>query len=169
MPDVWLVWNGEVLRPSAPDDKTRLAKLRLNAPLKFSFSEKRSLQHLNMFFAAIRQAHDNWPESHSFQPDSPEHLRAWLLCKAGYRDTLVHEVKDGADPVWLADTIETSMRILKGHSFVVHDHNRVIVITPKSIAFAKLKQSEFNEISQDVSDVLHAEIGISLNDLKEAA
>jgi hypothetical protein len=50
MPDVWLVWNGEVLRPSAPDDKTRLAKLRLNAPLKFSFSEKRSLQHLNMFF-----------------------------------------------------------------------------------------------------------------------
>jgi hypothetical protein len=37
------------------------------------------------FFGVIKAAFLHWPEKHEFQPEDPEHLRAWLLCRAGYK------------------------------------------------------------------------------------
>ena len=165
----WIRRIGDVLHPVSKDDKEKCQELGEGVTIEVAAKMPRSSDHHRFFFAAIAEACSNWPETHSFQPDSPEHLRAWLLCKAGYRTTTKHEVMQGFDPRVMADIIEASINQTGGFGFVVHYQNYIAVLTPKSIAWAKLDQKEFTQISNDVSAVLAKEINLSLDDLKREA
>jgi hypothetical protein len=117
------------------------------------------------FFALINAAFHHWPESHEFHPDNSEHLRAWLLCKAGYRDVATFELPETDDPVMMARMMEFAERLLehagderrkfgrwRGSTFYVHQ--------AKSIAWDKLSQKEFSPIREAVEEVISAEIGV---------
>lgn len=45
----------------------------------------RSIDQHRRFFGLVRAVFHHWPETEKFQPDNEEHLRAYLLVKAGHR------------------------------------------------------------------------------------
>lgn len=122
------------------------------------------------FFALIRKAFDQWPETHEFTPDNPEHLRAWLTCKAGYRDsTPIHLPEEATESmrVLFRLGLEAAIRAANGYAFVTPYRDAVAVHTPKSIAWDKLNQREFGALRTAVEDVIKAEIGLDADQLLE--
>jgi hypothetical protein len=132
-------------------------------------TKHRSSPDHRRFFAVIQRAFEHWPEAHeTFAPESPEHLRAWLLCKAGFRE---------ATPIMLPDdatdhmrglfrlAIEASVRAAGGYAWVVPYQSGAAVVKPKSIAWSKVGQSEFSEIRSAVEEIIAAEVGVTADEL----
>jgi len=127
----------------------------------------RSLPDHRRFFGLIRAAFHHWPESHEFQPDNEEHLRAWLLCKSGYRDVVSIPI-DGEHPAvarLACLAAESAIKAAKGHAFVRPYASGLAVISPRSIAFDTLSQKDFSPIRQAVEDVITAETGSDCDQL----
>ncbi len=164
--EFWIVRHGNEIKPSTPVDVEHIQELPEGQALKVSTNAHRSLRHHRLFMAAIAQAWVNWPESHEFKPQSFDHLRAWLLCKARYCNITTHELDSPHIAEVMVDVINQSLTQSSGYGFAVYSNNLVYVLTPKSIKWSKLPQKEFNKISQKVSDVLKAEIEMSLDDFK---
>lgn len=129
----------------------------------------RSLPDHRRFFGVIRAAYHHWPEAHEFQPDSAEHLRAWLLCKAGYRDVTSIPVEFAEDQPALLRLValaaEGAVKAAKGYAFIRPHGAGLAVFSAKSIAWDKLKQSQFHEIRDAVEHVIEAETGLKPDDL----
>lgn len=120
------------------------------------------------FFALIKAAFDQWPENHDFTPDSAEALRAWLTCKAGYRNSTPVMLPDEADDhmkLLFRLGIESSIRAAGGVAFVVPYRDGVAVISPKSIAWDKISQKDFGAVRSAVEDVIKAETGLDPDQL----
>jgi len=129
----------------------------------------RSPQDHRRFFAVIRAAYTHWPESHEFQPDNAEHLRAWLLCKAGYRDVSTIPCEFAEDqPALLrlvAIAAESAVRAAKGYAFLRPHGGGIAVFSAKSIQWAKIDQKEFNKVREAVEEVIEAETGLKPDQL----
>lgn len=128
------------------------------------------------FFALIRAAFYHWPQAHDFQPDSEEHLRRWLTCKAGYRENVPILLPEDADDTTLSMfklAIEAAISASHGEGFVVPYRSGVAIVRAKSIAWAKIGQKEFAEIRSAVEDVIKAETGFEperlLKEMESAA
>lgn len=137
-------------------------------------SKPRSSEDHRRFFALISAAFSQWPEAHEFQPDSPEHLRAWLLCKANYRDTTTIPVEYAEDQPGMLKlvllTAEAAIKAAKGYAFVRPHGHGLAVFSAKSIAWDKIDQKKFNGIRDSVSEILETELGVSADRLlKEKA
>lgn len=131
------------------------------------------------FFASIAAAHLHWPENHSFQPESPSHLRAWLLCKAGYHKVDVVEIPDDLLDDLPQDVQHVVLNIL---GVIVHKsievakaddefaferahNNTIAVFKPRSIAFDTLDQKGFGTLREAVEEVIEGELGVSVDQL----
>lgn len=165
--EVWLKRVGQTLIPATQRDSDALLKCPEGAVLKFKTSGHRSSKHHRLFMGALASACFNWPESHEFKPQSFDHFRAWILCKIRYCNTQTHELKTAEMAERLAEIIQAALNQSEGFGFAVYSNNLVYVLTPKSIKFEKLPQDEFNKVSQRVSDILKAEIQMSLDDFKQ--
>ncbi|GJM01929.1 MAG: hypothetical protein DHS20C08_04300 [Rhodomicrobium sp.] len=167
--EVWLKRVGQTLIPATQRDSEALLKCPEGSVLKFKTSGHRSLKHLNFFFAALAKALMNWPEAHEFQTKRVDRFRAWLLCKAGeeYREHLKYVCSSEDTAIEMTSIFNDVLEHLAVNSFAVHSGNKVWVLRPVSIAFEKMKQDEFNKVSQRVSDVLKEEIGMALDDFKK--
>lgn len=130
----------------------------------------RSPQDHRRFFAMIHATFHHWPENHpEFQPDSAEHLRAWLLCKAGYREVTTIPVEFAEDqPAVLrlvALAAEGAVKAAKGYAFIRPHGSALAVFSAKSIAWDKLDQSQFHDIRNEVEAVIEEETGLKAADL----
>lgn len=126
------------------------------------------------FFALIAAAYHQWPELHDFQPDDAEHLRAWLLCKAGYKDTAVFDLPDTDDPVMLAQMMAFAEQLLDNAGDSRHTFGRWIGSTmyvhkARSIAWDKLSQKGFAPIREAIEDIVSYEIGVPADQLLREA
>lgn len=130
--------------------------------------KRRSVPDHRRLFALIKQAFDNWPEAHEFTPENPDHLRAWLVCKAGWRDTTAYDLGDKADAAVVAIALEAGIRAAKGTGFVRVHGRSVAVITPKSMGFLAMGQAEFGLLRDAITDIIKAETGIDA-EAREAA
>lgn len=135
----------------------------------------RSVDQLRRFFGVLRAMYRHWPESAEFQPENEEHLRAWVLIKAGHKEFTDVPVAFAEDEPGLtkltAVAIEAAVRASGGFAFIrPHpDGGMVRVYKPKSIAFAKTGQAEFNALNDAVEEVYRAETGLDPEQvLKEA-
>ena len=116
----------------------------------------------------IRAAYFHWPENHKeFRPHSPENLRHWLLCKAGYRETKFIEFPDGAGHLRkdLLDMVEASIRAAKGTAFVAIYKDGIAVHSPISMSFATMTQHTFGLVRDKIEHVIIAETGMRPEDL----
>lgn len=122
----------------------------------------RSVPQHRRYFAAIKAMFHHWPDGHDFTPDSPEHLRAWLQIKAGYRE--VHELDvdlDDAKAIAAAAMIASvAMRQAGTYGFIRLHKGRLVLFLSKSIAFDKLSHKAFCELDNAVADVFKAETGL---------
>jgi len=122
--------------------------------------KRRSVPDHRRLFALIKQAFDNWPEAHDFQPENAEHLRAWLVCKAGWRETTSYDLGEKADADVVALALQAGIKAAKGTGFVKVHGRGVAVITPKSMDFRSMGQAEFGLLRDAISDIIKSETGI---------
>jgi hypothetical protein len=144
---------------------------------KKALAAPRSLPDHRRFFGLIRAAFFHWPEDHpDFVPDTEEHLRAWLLCKAGYRQVTTIPIEDIDDPAvvqTIAVAASAAIKAAGGYAFVRPDSGAIRVFSAKSMNFETLDQKRFNAVRNAVEDVLKAELGIDpdtlLDETEQAA
>lgn len=123
----------------------------------------RSLPDHNRFFALICAAFQQWPEDHDFEPRDHDHLRKWLLCKAGFFSVKTFELPDG-DPVMMARMMEFAETLMENAGdddrFGRWRGRTLAVFQARSMAFESLGQKEFAEVRTAVEDVIKAETGL---------
>jgi hypothetical protein len=113
----------------------------------------------------------HWPDSHEFRPDSPEHLRAYLLCKAGHRKVREINVAYSDHNPQLAKltalAIEAAIKEAGAIAFVRPDAvgGRVAVYTPKSVNWTECNQKDFAKVAEAVEQIIEDAIGIKADDL----
>lgn len=128
--------------------------------------DDRSYQHLKLFFGAISAAFDNWPEVYERQFRTPEELRAWLICSAGPEWREVAQIPGRNSPEVVLEIVQTVIDMLHGLAFPAVYNGNVAVTKPISIAYKKLQQKKFNDLSNGVSQTLIDVMGVSLDDFK---
>lgn len=134
----------------------------------------RSLPQLRRFFAVLRAMYRHWPDAAAFRPESEEHLRKYVLCKAGHRDHTDIPVEFAEDQPAITKlaslAIEAAIVAAGAFAFVRPDSNggRVRVYRAKSIAFDKLGPAEFNRLNDDVEAVYTAETGLNPDEVLKA-
>lgn len=129
-------------------------------------AKPRSVEQLRRFFGVLRAMFAHWPERCEFRPDNEEHLRKWVLIKAGHRDTTDVAVPFAEDQPGLtklvAVAVEACVRGAGGYAFIrPHPEGGLLrVFKAKSIAFDKLGQADFNKLNDEVEVVYAHETGL---------
>lgn len=122
--------------------------------------KRRSVPDHRRLMALIHQAFTSWPEAHDFQPESAEHLRAWLICKAGFRHATPIQFGRDVEPDVMVLAMTAAIRAANGVAFVVPHGTGVAVISPKSMSFRAMGQAEFGLLRDAITDIIKAETGI---------
>ena len=121
----------------------------------------RSHQDHKRFFAMIDAAFHHWPHSHEFEPDSSEHLRSWLLCKANYRTNTLITIDDPAHMQQAMRGAEAALNAAGTYAFIRPARDGCAVVRAKSIHWQTLGQQAFGKLREDVETIIHAELGMS--------
>ena len=125
----------------------------------------RNRERHNLFFAILGPALAQWPESHSFQPMSQEHLRAWLLVEAGWCTTRDLEI-GGPSKQHAANALRFFMDSADGHRFFSMTAKGIRERKPKSIAWGKCREAEFQTIMNTSAQIIEEAIGVPIEQLK---
>lgn len=125
-------------------------------------TKPRSIDQHKRFFAVVKAAFDNWPHAHKFQPDNAEHLRAWLLVRAGHHTVKTFYLSDeAAEYARLIPVIVQTM--LHKHAWCRAEGNKLDVCVPLSIAIHgehAIGHQLFCKINDDVDEIIRAETGL---------
>lgn len=135
-------------------DHDLAATLPANGKVRAKITQPRSVDEHRWFFAVIAKAFENNRAGPS--PDecpTPEHLRAWLLIKAGHCDTQTFEPQAVTAPVvrWMKQVQPMTF-------WSVTRDGHIIARTAKSISFSKADEALFNPIANRVIDIIIEEV-----------
>jgi hypothetical protein len=131
-------------------------------------SKPRSLPQHNRFFALIAATYNHWPEGKNFRPQNAEHLRAWLLVKAGHFVVNTFDCGEKAEALAVMIPVITAT-MLKKHSWAKSDGNLLHVCVPMSIDFNTVSQADFAKLCGDVEDVIVSYTGLQIADIMRQA
>lgn len=132
----------------------------------------RSWEQLKFYHSGIKEAHDNWPESHEMQFDDVGDFRRWVQMYSGapkfpYRHHISCHQEGVAAPETLAAAIHGSLLAAGVNPIVVTKGEQAWVIWSKSIAVDKMNHNEFNALCNDVFDFIEEQSGIRIQVRKE--
>jgi hypothetical protein len=125
----------------------------------------RNVARHNLLFAILKPALHQWPESYEFQPMSQEHLRAWLLYKSGWCTTKELYIGGPAKNMAVM-AVKHFLAPEERHRFFTSTAKGIREYTPRSIAWNKCKEAEFEEILNSTADLIESIIGVRIGDLK---
>ena len=122
----------------------------------------RSVEQLKRFFAVLHSMYHHWPDTCEFQPHNEEHLRAWVLCAAGYgeimRTTQIPDIPDEGLREIVRNVVTQAYTSSK--TFPRWKGNTCVEYAPKSIAFNNMGQAKFNALNDAVEEIYRAETGL---------
>lgn len=128
----------------------------------------RSLEQLRRFFGVLRAMYHHWPEKvEEFQPHSEEHLRKWILCKAGH-GTVVQTLTmpRTSNPSLMAALMSFAEQLLEiDNRFGRWKGSTLAIYEAKSIAFHKLGQAEFNKLNDEVEAAYKEVTGLDADEV----
>ncbi len=126
------------------------------------------------FFAMVKAAYLNWPETSEFKPSNEETLRAYLLIRAaGHTNVAEVEIPESyaaseTSRSAFRAAVEGACRSLSGptgyHELRVGDR-ALQVITAKSIDYANVGRREFNRIREAVELFLETTLNVTADQL----
>lgn len=135
--------------------------------------QPRSEKQHKAFFHMIRVAAEAWPEKYEFQPDGltetgrRDHLRAWLLCKAGWRRLIGQPLEPNAGPedmVRFWSALLYAAQVEKVIAFPVYDEatGRRYGVAPKSIAEGECDPVDFRQVFEEVKFLIEEITGVTI-------
>lgn len=134
---------------------------------------ERSKEHHNFFFAVCATAYKNWPETHAFQPNNAEHLRAWMLVEIGWFQEIDVNLTELAGAKAIAEratvlAIKSASRLLdKPVIKIIRTDTGVKLIAPKSIARAKCSAKDYDWICEKGVNELAHHVGVPVDLLRQ--
>lgn len=162
---------GRALVPADADAEAEISRLPVGDVIDVKVAKKRSNPHHRFYFGLIKAAFECWSEAHDFQPDDVAHLRKWLQAKAGYvdRETIDFSVyANDEQRRTLSAALELAFKAERRNGVYVWVRpirSGIVILRPRSIAFDRLSEEEFREVSANVIAVVERETGISVDDL----
>lgn len=124
----------------------------------------RSYDQHKRFFAVIAAVYDQWPEQHPFQPDSAEHLRAWLLVRAKHCVINTFHLTGNTEELARVVMIITAT-MLKKHSWAKSEGTKLHVCVPLSIDYKTVTHQQFCKINDAVDEIIRVETGLDPDEL----
>ena len=135
-------------------------------------SDVRSVPAHRAFFGFIKHVFDNWPETNDeFQPDNPEHLRAYLLVRSGHcMPEHVFRFASKREQRIVEGFVTEEMRVDRArgiYGWLTIKDGGLVVVRPASIAFDKISQKKMNQVCENVFRVIYELTGIDFTKWKE--
>ena len=162
---------GAALIPNNEEAEDALRQYPNGVTLRVKVVQPRSTPHNNFFFAFLKEAFEQWPETHAFQPtDYNDHLRAWLLVKAGFSNGVDLRPRTEQEARATVAALKLVVRELAGGRpfwtkiTVDYGGGLIEVRWPKSIAFDRIDEEEFRRITTVIFAVIYAETGLDVED-----
>lgn len=131
--------------------------------------QHRSDPHHRLFFAVLDRALENWPEGEKFQPEDSEHLRSYVLIKAGHFINLDLRCEN-PDALSLEDQLRAIIRTVSEKPPLMHSYQwGVRLFWPKSLSYAAVDRKTFNEVSEKVFEIISVTLGVPIEQMKREA
>lgn len=129
--------------------------------------EQRNTALERMFFASVREAWNNLSPEKTARWPSPNHLRKWALCKAGYCEHTDRACSDRE----MASIVAANCRRKYGEYAVIKigKDNVVHAWVPFSMKREEMSAGTFKEAVERVLNVISAEIGVDPTTLRNNA
>lgn len=127
----------------------------------------RSLEQHRRFFGIVRAAFQHWPDQHEQTFSTEDECRAWLIMKAGWRETVLRMPMQGVKPDLAALIATTALRSAGSNAVAVAHKGQLCVLKPKSVKWSSMKHMEFVALNQAVEDVIKDVFGITGDELLE--
>ena len=167
--------EGNTLVPLREPDLKLLEKLPENRPLNVKANKPRSGKAHRLFFAAISEACNHWPEGRApFEDRTLENpvtkadddlLRAWLQTKAGYRECITFPMEAAEGAARLIHKIRAEDRYCFLDPRQIGDDIKLCVFIPDSIAYEELDEEAFSPIRKAVFELIEQIVGIPADKL----
>jgi len=133
-----------------------------------------SPEHRGLVMAVIKMAFSNWPESHAFQPTSPEHLRGWLCIEVGHK--LSVDI-DGAKNITVRTVASVRSLLLEMGSSeaaliamrMYETKTGIRVVVPKSMSSKgpkRIGKREFEDLSRKIFEIVETVTGVEIEKWK---
>ena len=113
----------------------------------------RSAQEHNTLFGVIGMSFDQWPETHNFKPDDPDHLRAWLLIEANHCETFEVPSVLNSDPQSVAE-LGKFFCGGKRHFRLRQHGDGIIIVRPKSLKKDETPVVEYRAVASRIYDII---------------
>lgn len=158
-------WDGEAFAPlprfvKAADREFVVGEVYRLAPI-----EDRSMLSHRHYFAAIREAWQNLPETEGERFPTPEHLRKHALIRTGYRDEKTFVAASKADALRLAAFV----RPMDEYAVVTVSEAVVRVWTAQSQSVRAMGKKAFQTSKDDVLAFLEGMVGVGPGELMQQA
>ena len=156
-------WDGEAMRPTVP----ALARDQFEPGEVYQLEvrEERSVNSHRAYFAAINEGWANLPEIEAMRFPTAEHLRKWLLIKAGYFNERQIVVASAAEAIRVAGFIKP----MDDYAVVVPRGATVSIFTAKSQSMKSMGRKDFQKSKTAVLDLLSDMIGVARRALEANA
>lgn len=120
----------------------------------------RSLDQHRRFFGLCRALFLHWPEAHAFKPDNEEHLRAYLLVKAGHRSVKEFFIAETEANESIAQLIPiVSAVMMNRYCWAWVEGEAIKVCAPLTTNFREMKHADACKV-YDAVDAYLISIGI---------
>lgn len=155
-PVITCIWDGEAFRPIKRFHNICAANFVIGATYDAEFVEQRSMRNHRHYFADLRTAWLNLPETISGEFPTPEHLRARGLIETGCRDEFRFV---GATSKDAATAVAACTR---GNDYAVVSINdrAAVVFIPKSQSLKAMGNVDFKASKQAVLDWSWSLVGL---------
>lgn len=149
-------WDGEVMKPVARALRFCDRQFVVGETYPLVVHEDRSTNSHNHFFASVGEVWKNLPEKYSKRFATAEHLRKWILIKAGYADERSIACATPEEALRVASFIKP----MDDYSIVIVADATIKVFTAKSQSPRAMDKKTFQESKQAVLDIAAEMIGV---------
>jgi hypothetical protein len=171
---IWMEKRNGGLFPTDEVGEDLLARMAApEAQVEITNIDLRSLPEHRLFFAVIANFWKTWPEyKHNYR--NAEQLRAKLLIEAGHVVSDEYEAPNEDAAIELAAILRQNFERARakgkyGFARIDRRGKKVYAVfeTAKSISWTKLGQAKFNSIVNSVFEIIKAETGISIENIRQ--
>ncbi len=170
MKEVFLAVQKSALVAVEEDGEEALAGYAPGTVVRVKIIQPRSNPHHNFFFAFLKEVYQQWPGEHGFKPmNYQNHLRAWLLVRAGFYEEITLEPASREEAEFTVRALRLVDRAFSnGRPFWSRIiGGKIIVRWPISIAFEKIDEEDFRRVTTLVFAAIYGETGMDVDDYYE--
>jgi len=158
-------WTGDAFVPIGRHAGEATQRCVIGQIYRLSEVSERSDATHNHYFAVVKEAWQNLPESMAERFDSPEKLRKYALIKCGYADQRQIVCASKAE----AQRLAAFIRPMDEYAIVLAQEAVVTVFTAQSQSYRAMGKAEFAESKNKVLDYVAALVGVQPAELEQNA